>query len=194
MMMDRNLLQFAELAQKYFAFLEKQAFCCICNEPTFVRYEDALLFINIYHGRSSFEIGLELGRLGNEDDKKNPYSMSLLLGVADYATAKEYRDYAARTPDGVDRGLAKLAKLFQEYVSPSLQNTELFHALDKQRQSWIYDFALNVNLNQARQKLNVAWQAKDYEKVLTLLQPFRSALTPSELQKLEYAEKYLGRQ
>jgi hypothetical protein len=47
-----------------------------------------------------------------------------------------------------------------------------------------------VNLTQVRRQLEIAWHAKDYPKVVTLLHPLRATLTPTELQKLEYAEKH----
>lgn len=187
---DRSSLRFAELAQKHFAFLEAQGFGRVRSEPTFVRFESRSLFINIYHGRSSFEIGAELGRVGNGEDEKQPYPMSALLGVAGVPTAKEYRDYATHTPDGVNEGLEKLATLFRDHVSPNLQNAGLFQLLKEQRQTWAADFADEVNLRQARRKLDAAWHAKNYAEVVALLRPLRDALTSIELHKLEYAEKH----
>jgi len=188
--MDRAGLRFAELTQRHFAFIEAQGFQRVRGEPTFVRFESPALFLNIYHGRSSFEIGAELGRLGNENDEKQPYPMSALLGAAGVPTAKEYRDYATHTPDGVDEGLAKLAKLFRDHVSQNLHNADLFRVLKEQRRAWAEDFAQEVNLRQTRRKLDSAWHAKDYAKVVELLNPWRDALTPTELHKLEYAEKH----
>lgn len=190
---NRAILRFAELVQKHFAFLEAQGFRRVRTEPTIVRFESPSLFINIYHGRSSFEIGAELGRLEVDEDEKQPYPMSALLGVVGVPMAKEYRDYATRTPDGVNEGLAKLAKLFREHISQNLQNTGLFQLLMEQRKAWGNDFAQEVNLSQARHKLETAWHAKDYNRVVELLYSLRDALTPTELQKLDYAEKHLGR-
>lgn len=188
---DRSGLRFAELVQKHFAFLEAQGFRRVRSEPTFVRFESRSLFINIYHGRSSFEIGAELGRREDSEDEKQPYPMSALLGVAGVPTAKEYRDYATHTPDGVNEGLGKLAELFRDHVSPNLQTAGLFQLLKQQRQTWASDFADGVNLRQARRKLDAAWHAKDYAEVVALLRPLRDALTPTELHKLEYAEKHV---
>ena len=187
--MDRNLLRFPELVQKHFVFLEPHGFHCVRSKTTFVRFESSLLFLNIYHGRSSFEIGLELGRLGKDEDERQPYPMSALLGVAGVPTAREYRDYAARTPRGVDIGISTLANKFQEYIVSNFQNKEFFRLLKKQREIWNNDFAHEVNLRQVRRKLDAAWRTKDYEKVVELLEPLRAELTPVELKKLEYAKK-----
>jgi len=189
---NRTSLRFADAAEKHFAFLEAQGFQRTQSEPAFVRFESSTLFINIYHGRKSFEIGAELGRRGNAEDEKQPYPMSALLGVAGVPTAKDYRDYATHTPDGVNEGLGKLAELFRDHVCRNLQNARLFQLLKEQRQAWASDFADGVNLRKARRKLDAAWHAKNYAKVVELLEPLRTDLTSTELKKLEYAKKEIA--
>ncbi len=49
-----------------------------------------------------------------------------------------------------------------------------------------------VDLGHAREKLDAAWHAKDYAKVVELLDPLHADLTPVELKKLEYAEKHVA--
>jgi hypothetical protein len=71
-----------------------------------------------------------------------------------------------------------------------LDDPGLFERLRKDRESWVRDYAQKVNLTQKRRELEEAWRAKDYVRVVTLLRPLRDALTPSELKKLEYAEKH----
>lgn len=189
---SRSALLFAESAQKHFAFLQAQGFNCVDSDPTFARFESSSLFVNIYHGRRSFAIGLELGRLGNDDDEKQPYPMPALLEAVGATTAAEnYRYYMTHTPDGVDNGLAELAKLFFDHVSQGLCNTELFRVLKEQGQARIYKYAHEIELRQMRRKLDIAWHAKDYAKIAELLPPFRSVLTPVELHKLEYAKKHV---
>jgi hypothetical protein len=191
--MNRANLRFSELAQVHFAFLPAQGFTCVRSDSTFVRFESSSLFINIYHDFLSFEIDVEIGRLGNGNDEKQPYPMSALLEAAGVPTAEKYRSYATRTPDGVDEGLTKLAKLFSDYVSQNIQNAELFRVLKEQRQARIHEFAQEVKFRQMRQKLDIMWHAKDYAGVVKLLFPLRDVLTPIELHKLKYAEKYAER-
>lgn len=183
---NRAELRFPDLVLKHFVFLKSYGFLCTRNEQTFVRFESPPLFINVYHGRSSFEIGAEFGRIGKEDEQ--PYPMSALLEVAGIPTAKEYRDYATHSLDGVNDGLGKLAKLFHEHIGLIFKNESIFQSLKEQRNARARDFAQEINLLQMRRKLEGAWQTKDYAKVVELLNPWRMAITPIEQKKLEYAK------
>lgn len=190
----RSALGFAACVGKHFAVLEEQGFLRVRNLPTLVRYESRSLFINIYHGRSSYEIGAELGRLGKVEDERQPYPMSALLGAAGSPAAKSYRDYATHTAEGVNDGVAKLADMFHRYVNRKLlQSTDLFRLLEKQREAWGEDFAREVSLTQARRKLEAAWRAKDYARVVEVLEPLRASLSVVELKKLAYSKKQRAR-
>ena len=47
-----------------FQFLTQDyGFKCVKNDVTFVRYESESTFVNIYHGRRSYELGVEIGKL-----------------------------------------------------------------------------------------------------------------------------------
>lgn len=183
----RAELRFSDLVLNYFKFLKTYGFLCAKSEQTFVRFESPPLFINVYHGRSSFELGAEFGRIGK--DEEQPYPMSALLEVAGIPTAKEYRDYATHTLDGVNDGLDKLAKLVREHIGLIFKNESIFQILKEQRNVRAKNFAQEINLLQMRRELEGAWQTKDYPKVVELLTPWCMAITPIELKKLQYAKE-----
>jgi hypothetical protein len=59
---ERAGLGFREAAISAFAFLvEDFAFSCVQQQVTFIRYESNLVFVNVYHGRASFELNVEIG-------------------------------------------------------------------------------------------------------------------------------------
>jgi hypothetical protein len=192
-MTDRHELRFAEAVEDQFGFLQEHGFRRVQREPSFVRFESKHVYVNVYHGRQSFEIGLEVGSLvaGAEETS---YSMSEIIRLVEPGKADGYRNYAARSPNGVAEGVQGLAMLFRRYVDAGvLDGSGLFERLRKGRKTWSREYAKEVNLTHARQKLGVAWHAKDYTQVVELLRPLRDALTPTELHKLEYAEKHAGR-
>ena len=57
---DRSLLRFAEEVKDRFSFLGALCFYCVRAEATFVRFESPRVSINVFHGRHSFEIDLEI--------------------------------------------------------------------------------------------------------------------------------------
>jgi hypothetical protein len=183
-------MQFAETVQRNFKFLVVRGFRLVRADPTFVRFESPWLFINLYHGRRSYEIGLELGQIGRPEDEDQPYPMSALLEAVGSSDAKNYLNYTARNMDAVDAGVARLAKLFNQNITEEfLARRDLFNLLKQQRKSRADSFALKTNLEQARSIVEPAWRTKDYKKVVEILLPLSEHLTASERKKLEYAKR-----
>lgn len=184
---ERSVLRFAEEVKGCFSFLETHGFRRVHSEPTFVRFESPRANINIYHGRRSFEIGLEI------ESPTNIYSFSEILRVADRMQGEQYRNYATHTSQGVAEGVGKLAQLFQRCVAAGIfEDKQLFARLDVQREELARSYALETQLQQARIKAEAAWHKKDYATVVETLKPLRAALTATEVSKLEFAEKAGG--
>lgn len=188
---DRRAFHFPEAVEANFGFLAGRGFKRVQSEETLLRFQSNRVYVNVYHGRKSFEVGLEIGPLQSVEA---PYSMSEIIRLVEANKADEYRNYSARSAEGVAEGVRQLAALFHRYVDAGLlDEPKLFESLRVDRETWKQGFALEVNLTQVRRKLEAAWHSKDYAKVVELLKPLRDALTPTELQKLDYAEKHAGR-
>lgn len=188
---DRSLLRFAEEVKDHFSFLETLGFRCARSEVTFVRFESPWVSINVYHGRRSFEIGLEIESALSPTDA---YSASEILRLVDPKQAEHYRNYATHTAQGVAEGVRQLAELFQRCIAAgNLDDNQLFSRLKVQREELGKKYALETQLVQARRKAEAAWHTKDYAAVVKALKPLRAALTATELGKLEFAEKQCGR-
>lgn len=188
---DRPLLQFAEEVKTRFAFLEGSGFHCVRTEVTFVRYESSRIGINVYHGRRSFEIGLEIGSTSSPTEV---YSFPEILRLADHQQGEQYKYYAAHTTQGVAEGVTKLAELFRHYVAGGILNDpQLFVHLKVQREEIAKNYALEVALRQARRAAESAWPKKNYVAIVEALQPLRTYLTAAEVAKLEFAKKRLGK-
>lgn len=188
---DRSLLRFAEEVKEHFLFLEALGFRCVRSEVTFVRFESPRVSINLYHGRQSFEIGLEIESVPSLE---NAYSFSEILRLVDRKLGEHYRNYATHTPRGVAEGVGQLAELFQRCIAADILNdTQLFSRLKFQREVLSKNYALETQLEQARRKSEAAWRKKDYAAVIKALKPFSADLTVTEVGKLKFAEKQCGR-
>lgn len=188
---DRSLLRFAEEVKDHFSILETLGFRCTRSELTFVRFESPWMRIHVYHGRRSFEIGLEIESALSPTDA---YSISEILRLVDPKQAEHYRNYATHTAQGVAKGVRQLAELFQRCIAAGyLDDNQLFSRLKVQREELGKQYALETQLVQARRKAEAAWRAKDYAAVVKALKPLRAALTATEIGKLEFAEKQCGR-
>jgi hypothetical protein len=189
---DRQRLRFAEAVQDNFSFLHAHGFRRVRSDPTFTRFESKRIYVNVYHGRQSFEIGLEVAPVEGGPDEAC-FSMSEIVRLTEPERAAEYRNYAAQTTKSVAEGVQELAARFHRYIDAGvLDDPRLFQRLKESRLAWSRDYAKEVDLTQARRNLAAAWHAKNYVKVVEVLEPFRADLTSAELKKLEYAKKELG--
>ena len=190
---DRHPLRFAEVVKENFSFLQDHGFKRVQSEPTFVRFESRRSYVNVYHGRRSFEIGLEIGLQGDRP-KEACHSMSEIIRLVEPEKLAEYKDYAACTVTDVAEGVRRLAALFRRYIDAGiLDDAGFFERLRESHKAAVHDYWKKGELTHARRELDAAWHAKNYAKVVELLRPLRDALTPTELHKLEYAEKHVGR-
>jgi hypothetical protein len=186
---DRSLLHFSEEVKDCFSFLEGFGFSGVHVEPTLVRYESREMVLNIYHGRKSYEIGLEIesSRMPTES-----YSFSEILRLIDIEKGKSYDNFATHTAEGVTKGVQRLAVLLRECINAGIFNDEqLFSRLKRQRDDWSRKYEIEVKLQQAQIGAESAWAKKDFGKVVAILSPLQDHLKLSDLKKLEYAKNHL---
>jgi hypothetical protein len=180
---NRSALRFAEEVKDCFSFLETLGFRRVLSDATFVRFESPRANLNIYHGRRSFEIGLEI------ESRSDAYSFSEILRLLDQEQGEQYRNYAAQTAQGVADGVRKLADLLRRSLATGiLDDKQLFARLEVQRKKLANNYARETQLEQARRKSEAAWRKKDYMRVVNALKPLRAALTATEAAKLKFAE------
>lgn len=187
----RTHLGFAEEVQNAFGFLVRELnYRCVAREPTFVRYESDQVFVNVYHGRASYELGVEIGRLDSPGEAQHGYTLAELMRLVDPESEAGYRYVTARTAGLVEQGVAHLSELFRRYAGAALQGeADTFAQLHEQRRRWNHEYANEVMLSQVRPQAEEAFRRKDYAEALKLFESIREGLTPSELKKLEYARK-----
>ncbi len=189
---ERARLGFKEAVLNSFEFLKDEDFHAVEQEITLVRYESDSVFINIFHGRSSFEMGVEIGRL-NEPDKK--LSLHDIIAAADSDKAEGagcHGTFAVSSRKGVKELVPKLADLVIKYAMPFLHgdDAEFTSAFKLQSERW-KAYVKEVNLRNIRKRAEAVWQEKDYDQVVELLDSIRGDLTEVEAKKLAYAEQHV---
>jgi hypothetical protein len=182
-------LGFREAVLSSFKFLTEIGLHPVDEKVTFVRYESSEVFINVFHGRASHEINVEIGRL------KDPKKTLSIGSIVEWAGAYKAEGFGQRvmfqvsTREGVQEFVPKLAALVKKYAIPLLRNDDSAWgaALDLQGRRW-NEYVKEVNLTVLREKAEAAWHAKDYIRVLELYDPVRQDLSEVEAKKLAYAE------
>lgn len=188
---NRAVLGFAKVVAGAFQFLLGYGFRLQSSEATLVRYASERVFVNVYHGRSSYEIGVEIGCISRERSDGAGYSMSELIRLKNQQEAERFRNFMATTPDEVKIGVQKLAEQLLRNGDRALRGDELvFEALQQQRQEWASTFAADVAYRQVSPKAAEAFRRQEYRKAAELYESIEGKLTPAELKKLEYARKH----
>jgi hypothetical protein len=191
--LNREELRFPETVLREFSFLEKQGFHDNQRSVTFVRYESSRVFVNVYHGRASYELNAEIGLLtASPDEKERAFSIGEILELISDQPKAAYAPPQASTVEGVKQFVPELALLVKKHAGPALNGDSSFFAeLSALRQTNSDAYLIEMKLKRIRQEVDKAWRTKDYARVLDLYEPLQGSLTTVELKKLEYARKQL---
>jgi hypothetical protein len=191
---DRDQLGFASEVVSAFKFLSTEyGFQCVRIEQTFVRYESISSFVNIYHGRRSFELGVEIGRLEKVPGlQENWYTIGEILDLIGVREKLGFTFFQASTHERVQMLVPKLAEYVREYARPIFEgDSKIFESLSNLRRKKSEDLIREMRLSQIRDKATTAWHKKDYAKLIELYNSMKDDLTQVEIKKLEYAKKHL---
>jgi hypothetical protein len=187
----RSKLEFAKAAEEAFHFLLDQGFRLVSAETTIVRYSSERIFVNVYHGRSSYELGIDVGLVGSE--MEHGYPLEAFVRLSDPEHAPRIRNFMATTSNEVRVGLRQLAEHVKRYVVPALPGGQnVFAELQRQAQEWRNSYAMEVLAGQIRPKAEAAFREHDYVRFVEHLSKIESVLTPVEKQKLSYARRKIS--
>lgn len=186
---NRWKLGFREVVLSNFGFLAGYGFRPVREDVTLVRYESGRAFINIYHGRLSNEIGIEVGRL----DRAEKYGLGYLVSWAGREAWKSegfgrHTMFQVSTPDGVRRFVPKVADLVRKYGEPFLRaEPDFYAALDAENARWAGSYEQRQRVEDARRAGEAARMAKDYAAMVQAYASIEPELTALERERLAYA-------
>jgi hypothetical protein len=197
---DRWKLGFKEEVVASFKFLRKYGFRRVRAEATLVRYHTAWpltrnkmkLFVNVYHGRGSYEMGVEMGPRERESEAVTLPEIVEWAGGEESKSSREHVTFQTSSREGVQKFVPKLAELVKKYAGPFLRgDAKAYDSLLGQRHRSTQRYLTQMELDRAREKAEAAWHAKDYAQVVRFYEPFQDELKRSEAAKLKYAKKQM---
>lgn len=188
---DRWRLGFAEAVKSSFAFVKGYGLKPVREEVTLVRYQSAKVILNVYHGRSSYELGTEFERMGFPE-KFGLYEMLKWAKSVGEIEEIPTDGYQASSREGVQRLVVQMAQVVKRYAEPLLRGDTAVYATLRERQSRdAATYERGMRLRAAREQAETAWREKDYETLLSLYGDMQDDLTKSELMRVQYAQKQL---
>lgn len=189
---ERTQLGFKDDVLSSFKFLANFGLRPVEEKVTFVRYESSEVFVNVFHGRASYELGVEIGRLKEQDAKLSIFDIVRWAGAEKDGGFGHHVMFQVSSRAGVREFVPKLAALAQKYAVPLLRGDEdAYRTALESRAKRCADEVKEGNLRAVRSKADAAWQAKDYARVVELYGTIRKELTEVEAKKLAYAEQHL---
>lgn len=183
--MSRQHLEFQATAKEEFSFLvDTFGYELTQEDVTFLRFEGNGIFVNVYHGRLSYEIGIELGRLPDEK-----YTLHEILSVINPSVASEAGAQAS-AKDAVRNCLRRIAKVFRENCKKVLMNdSSVFESIAPQVSVWRQEYTDKYQFGATKNRANEAWLRKDYPEARRLYGSISKHLTRTEERRLRYLIK-----
>jgi hypothetical protein len=176
---------FISLVLRELAFLPQLGFSVVLRESTRVRFESERVFVNVYHGRQSHAVGVELG-LTRDGELYNLFEVFSACAPEDLDRAR----YQASDADELERGLRKVAHTMEEKCRLVLEGDEsafvkLREVAEQLRKAATQQAQFGAILSRADQ----AWDDKDWGAARSLYERAEPTLNSTQRRRLEYMRK-----
>jgi hypothetical protein len=178
-------LGFIDLVLSTFAFLLRLGFFVARREATLVRFEKDNVFVNIYHGRASYQVGLELGRL-RDGDMYSLHELFQALAPNDIEQAR----CQTTDPEVLRQCLASIAATVERHCDALLAgNAIAFEKVDAAVAPLRKAATLQAQFGATIDRADKAWESKDFSKATDLYEKSAPALDETRIRRLEYLRK-----
>lgn len=117
---ERAEIGFPEIVRSKFAFVERLGFKVVDASATLVCYQCGRVGLEVYHGRRSYEIHLDVSRDGGR------YPLSAVIGVSDPEGAEKCWIPAARDRASLEAGVQRIAELLANHGQAALEGDPHF--------------------------------------------------------------------
>jgi len=165
---DRCRLGFSAAVLSSFHFMISDfGFAITQEEPTLVRFESERVVVNVFYGRSSYELGVEFGLRPKKDNKEFRYSLRSVIALLDTANASGYRDLQTSSAEQLLAFVARLADWTQKFASDILRGDS--RAFESLRYNGWLEGRKNTDSSNAstlRKRAKKAWNEGNYEQVV----------------------------
>ena len=148
----------------------------------YIKFESKEVFVYVFYGPPSFEVGMCFGRIGIDD----------LRGTNTFGPGDLILLYPTWSWNPKGGTVAEFARCLRECGSECLKGDQLvFAQMKKTRETRNQKWRQEERIKKVRQDADDAWRQKKYDKVVELYESIGTVLKGSESKKLSYARKHL---
>lgn len=197
---ERSRLGFAASAEEEFAFLIELGLRLVGLDHTLARYESDRRFVQVFHGRGSYELGVGIGRWIDVDGVTREQVFPLRDVVALRCDPAEvgYGETSATTAEATRKFLRDLAGWTREFAGSLLTDgDEIFRDLSERNARRADAEEEGMRASRLRARAEEAWRRRDFGSLANAYGEIDRdlptvELSASERSKLDYALRALG--
>lgn len=199
--MDRLSLGFVRRVLAEFSFLITDFDCQLVEKSSSrIRYATDSRFIDISHGRNSYELHVEIGRWITVNDQVVEQKFPLPDVASRLPGGKPATDNGATatTPESVDKFVRSLAELTKNAVPIYLATDDTpLDILRQETERWSQEHLESVRAARLRNRADLAWRNRDFGIVVNSYSEIDQelhtvTLRQSEEARLRYALNHLN--
>jgi hypothetical protein len=179
--MDRSALGFNKCVKKYFNYLlSEYGYIIAKEEVTLVSFKRNKMEITIYHGRQSYEIGMEI----TFSDGKMATLYEILKVMAPEDSKKIVK--MASNKKTVEISLLEISCIFKarcgDLLRDKLDENRIFKKISDNRKKYssVYQYGA------LKDKAEIAWQNKNYPEAKEIYMSISDHLDEKERRRLAY--------
>jgi len=163
------------------------------TQPTFVRFESETTFLNVFHGRGSFELDVEIGRLGSAQEQERPFSLGEVISAHPGGAEVAHRRLQASSPRAVASCVERLSELTKQFARAAIDGEEdAFRRLATRRRRDSVALTESYRAGDLRSDADAAWRQRDFGRVVNAYEALENLesldLSRSEIARLRYAK------
>ena len=180
MRQNRAWLGFAPAVEDAFSFLLADGFQIVESAPTIVRYKKGGACVTLFHGRRSWEIGLEVGPKGGER-----FSIGGILEAAGaerpYLSARRHRD---RWPASINGYIRSPISSVGTDSPPGSWTPYFLERMRQQTRDWWAAFNLDSLADRNRPRAAAAFREGRYREAAELYEEMAARLDAGRKEKV----------
>lgn len=192
----RRDFEFAALATDLFAFLPDSGLARVEADESRVRFASVQRFVNVYHARDSYEVGVEVGRWIKVDDQVVEQLFPLVYLHAVQTDETELDRIRSATDRGqLERELGRLASLLKVNLAPMVTEDQIFDRMAELNALLSQRYIEGIQATRLRERAEEAWSRKDFATVALSYAEMEqelpmAPLRASERARLKYAQEH----
>jgi hypothetical protein len=174
-----------------FAFLiTDHGLRCTHADQNLITYESQTLFVVVYHDPRSYEVGVDLGKLGDGSKRRRSFALVELMRLESQRKAEDFCLPAVVKSDQMRPALVNLAELLKTYGGRVLSgDLSVLTQVRNESARFERELATETRLQRVKSTANAAFREQQYLTAAALYESIEEDLSPAESRKLQYAKK-----